>query len=526
MKIWVVTLLVLGVSNAHAQKIVPLYSGKAPGSENWDWQEAEMYSDLWQTRVVYNVSTPTLTAYLPPAAIANGTAIVICPGGAFHALSIDTEGMDVAKWLSSKGVAAFVLKYRLVKSETDDPVKEVSVKMADGRKFGEATSQLLPMAISDGLEAIKYVRKNAGQFNVNPGRIGIIGFSAGGTITAGVTFGGTGDSRPDFIAPIYAYIPPSMRDNKVPENAPPMFVVAATDDNLGLAPHSVSLYNKWLEAGMKAELHLYATGGHGFGMRTQNYPSDSWIDRFGDWMEMQGLFQRSDPKQPSGQITPQQIRQRKKETEEKFHNDWANLSRYREENKQVGLPKSGENRVVFMGNSITAGWIRMHPEFFISKPYVNRGIGGQTTPQMLIRFKQDVIDLKPTVVVILAGINDIAQATGPTTLEAIMDNISGMALLAKAHGIKVILSSVLPAFDFPSKPGLEPAGKVIELNQMIKKFAKENDIFYLDYFPALADSRNGMKKEYSGDEVHPTLEGYKVMEPMVEKAIETVLKKK
>ncbi|MEX2235464.1 MAG: GDSL-type esterase/lipase family protein [Cyclobacteriaceae bacterium] len=526
MRISIAALLLLCLSTAQAQQVIPLYSGKAPGSEKWDWQEAEMYSDDWQTRVVYNVSTPTLTAYLPPAATANGTAVVICPGGAFHALSIDTEGIDVAKWLSSKGVATFVLKYRLVKSETPDPVKEVSLKMADGKKFGEATSQLIPMAVADGLEAIKYVRKNAGRFKVNPERIGMIGFSAGGTITTGVTLNGSGETRPDFVAPIYAYIPPSMKDIMVPENAPPMFVAAATDDNLGLAPHSVALYNKWLEAGKPAELHLYANGGHGFGMRMQNYPSDSWIDRFGDWLEVQGLLQPSDPKHPLRQFTPQQMLQRKKETEEKFHNDWANLNRYREENKQVGLPKTGENRVVFMGNSITAGWIRSHPEFFVSKSYVNRGIGGQTTPQMLIRFKQDVIDLKPKVVVILAGINDIAQNTGPTTLEATMDNISGMALLAKAHGIKTILSSVLPAYDFPRRPGLEPASKVITLNRMIKKFANENDMFYLDYFPALVDSRNGMKKEYSSDEVHPNLEAYKIMEPMVERAIETVLRKK
>src|SRR5688572_5949498 len=124
MRISIIALLILWVSIAQAQQVIPLYSGKAPGSEKWDWQEAEMYSDDWQTRVVYNVSAPTLTAYLPPAATATGTAVVVCPGGAFHALSIDAEGIDVAKWLSSKGVAAFVLRYRLVKSETPDPVKE------------------------------------------------------------------------------------------------------------------------------------------------------------------------------------------------------------------------------------------------------------------------------------------------------------------------------------------------------------------------------------------------------------------
>ena len=526
MKIRIVTLLLLWISTAEAQKIIPLFQGKAPGSENWDWHEREMYSDLWQTRVVYNVAEPTLTVYLPPVHNANGTAVVICPGGAFHALSIDSEGIDVAKWLTTKGVAAFVLKYRLVKSETADPVREVSTKMAQGSKFNEDNAVVIPLAIADGLEAVRYVRKNAQQFNVDPERIGIIGFSAGGTVTAGVAYQGKDETRPDFIAPVYPYIPASLRDAEVPDNAPPMFILAASDDQLGLAPHSVTLYNKWLEARRSAELHLYAQGGHGFGMRMQNLPSDSWIERFGEWLEAQGLFLPADRKHPASQASPQEMLQRRKENEERIRNDWAYLGRFKEENAKLGPAKPGEDRIVFMGNSITAGWSRIHPEFFAGKPYVNRGIGGQTTPQMLIRFKQDVIDLKPKVVVILAGINDIAHNTGPTTLEAIMDNISAMALLAKANGARVILSSVLPAFDFPWRPGLEPAEKVIALNRLIKDFADKNEIHYLDYFSSLVDSRKGLKKEYSNDEVHPTLAGYKVMEPLVEKAIETVLKKK
>lgn len=526
MKKQLTLLLLFCCAFASAQKIIPLYPGKAPGAEKWDWQEAEMYSDQWQTRIVYNVSKPTLTAYLPPPAMANGTAVVICPGGAFHALSIDSEGIDVAKWLNKKGVAAFVLKYRLVKSNTDDPVKELSAKMAEGQRFDEDNAKLIPLAINDGLEAIRYVRKNASEFKVDPDRIGIIGFSAGGTVTAGVAYQGKGDTRPAFAAPIYAYLPPSMKEAVVPENAPPMFIAAASDDQLHLAPHSIALYNQWLVAKAPVEMHMYATGGHGFGMRTQYLPSDAWIDRFGEWLEAQGLFTRTGTRNPQRAFEPQEIQQRKREAEERLHNDWANLRRYQDENKELGPPETGENRVVFMGNSITARWITNRPEFFANKSYVNRGIGGQTTPQMLVRFTQDVIDLQPKAVVILAGINDIAQVTGPTTLKAIMDNISGMALLASAQGIKVILSSVLPAYDFPTKPGLEPAEKVIALNKMIKEFAQKNDFYYLDYFPVFKDSRNGMKKEFSNDEVHPTKEGYMVMEPMVEKAIDAVLKKK
>lgn len=520
MKIRLVVLFLLAASCLNAQQVIKLYPGKAPGSEKWNWSEAEMYSDLWQTRVVYNVSSPTLTAYLPPARNANGTAVVICPGGAFQALSIDSEGIEVAKWLNSKGVAAFVLKYRLMKTEVD-PVKEVSEKMADRKRFNEEYSRLIPLAIADGQEAVRYVRKHASEFNVNPERIGLMGFSAGGTVTTGVTFSAKGDSRPDFIAPVYAYLP-SLETQNVPDDAPPLFVVAATDDELGLASHSVRLSEKWVEAGKAAEFHLYSRGGHGFGMRKQYLASDTWIDRFGEWLEGQGLLMRSSPdRQPT--ITPQQVMQQRIEREERMRNDWPNLNRFREDNKKTPPPAPGEKRVVFMGNSITAGWSRLRPEFFENKPYINRGISGQTTPQMLIRFKQDVVDLKPQVVVILAGINDIAQNTGPTTLEATLDNISSMALLAKAHGIKVILCSVLPAYDFPWRPGLEPAGKVVALNKMIREFAAQNKLHYLDYFPALVDARNGMKKEFASDEVHPTVEGYKVMEPLVEQAIRKVL---
>jgi lysophospholipase L1-like esterase len=206
--------------------------------------------------------------------------------------------------------------------------------------------------------------------------------------------------------------------------------------------------------------------------------------------------------------------------------DWANTSRFKDENEKLAPPSSGEERVVFMGNSITQGWINTDPDFFAGKSYVNRGISGQTTPQMLVRFRPDVINLKPAVVVILAGTNDIAGNTGPSTLEMIMDNLISMAELAKANKIKVVLSSVLPAFDYPWKPGLEPAPKIVKLNEMIKTYAEKNNIVYLDYFSSTVDERKGLKKEYSADGVHPNLAGYKIMEPLVEAAIKKALGKK
>jgi len=204
-------------------------------------------------------------------------------------------------------------------------------------------------------------------------------------------------------------------------------------------------------------------------------------------------------------------------------NDWPNLRRYRSQNAAL-TPQA--HRVVFMGNSITDAWINFSPDFFSKNPYVDRGISGQTTPQMLVRFRQDVIDLKPEVVVILAGINDIAGNTGPSSLEMIEDNISSMSQLAKINGIKVVLSSVLPAFSFPWRPGIDPVEKITELNKWLKDYADKNGYVYLDYYSSLVDERKGLNIKYTKDGVHPNLLGYKIMEPLAEKAIARVVKQK
>ncbi|NDP26354.1 MAG: acylhydrolase [Flavobacterium sp.] len=204
--------------------------------------------------------------------------------------------------------------------------------------------------------------------------------------------------------------------------------------------------------------------------------------------------------------------------------DWANLNKYQNENATLQPVKPGQKRIVFMGDSITEGWSLT--DYFAGKPYVNRGISGQTTPQMLIRFRPDVIALKPTLVLIMAGINDIAGNTGPSTLEMITNNIFSMVELAKANQIKVILCSVLPASDFPWRKGLEPADKVIMLNKMIKTYADANGILYLDYYTAMVNDQKGLKSIYSEDGVHPNKAGYEVMNPLAGKAIEEVLSKK
>ncbi|NLD24485.1 MAG: acylhydrolase [Bacteroidales bacterium] len=204
--------------------------------------------------------------------------------------------------------------------------------------------------------------------------------------------------------------------------------------------------------------------------------------------------------------------------------DWANLERFREANEKLAPSLECDDRVVFMGNSITQGWIDQLPEFFApEKHYINRGISGQTTPQMLLRFRQDVINLRPKVVVILAGTNDIAGNTGPSTLEMIEDNIRSMTELAQANGIQVVLCSIVPAYDYPWRSGLEPAPKIMELNNRIKKYASTRGAVYCDYFTAMADDRNGLPAELSGDGVHPNKAGYAIMQPIVENAIARAL---
>lgn len=205
--------------------------------------------------------------------------------------------------------------------------------------------------------------------------------------------------------------------------------------------------------------------------------------------------------------------------------DFPNLARYRDDNAK--LPEHEKGRVVFMGDSTTDGWGRGGgSEFFPNKPYVNRGISGQTTGQMQLRFRQDVIGLHPEAVVILAGINDIAGNNGPASLDVVEDNLRSMAELAKANHIRVILASVLPASAFPWRPGYKPAAKIRALNEWIRRYAHDNKLVYLDYYSAMANTEGGLDPELATDGVHPTAAGYAVMTPLAQKAIEQTLKMK
>jgi lysophospholipase L1-like esterase len=210
--------------------------------------------------------------------------------------------------------------------------------------------------------------------------------------------------------------------------------------------------------------------------------------------------------------------------DEKILQDWANLSRYRDANAQLSVPGEAEKRVVFMGDSITDAWGRSHGVFFPGKPYINRGISGQTTPQMLVRFRPDVIALKPKAVVILAGTNDIAGNTGPESLEEIEGNLQSMAELARVNGIRVVLSSVMPVCDYIKPQTVKrPPEQIVALNAWIRTYCAQNHLTYLDYYSALIDDHAMFRKELTYDGLHPNDAGYAVMSPLAAQAIEAVL---
>ena len=205
------------------------------------------------------------------------------------------------------------------------------------------------------------------------------------------------------------------------------------------------------------------------------------------------------------------------------NSDWANLGYYEKRNRELGLPDENEKRIVFMGDSITEEWGNLYPEFFSGNYYINRGIGGQTTPQMLIRFKPDAIDLKPYAIIILAGTNDIAGNTGPSTVRMITDNIFSMAELAIAYEIKVVLASILPVYQYPWVDDvLDPPSAIDSINSKIKEYVENKGLLYLDYYSSMVDDRKGLKLDFTGDGVHPNEAGYRVMSAIAGEIISQV----
>ncbi len=267
--------------SVHPQEIIAL-PYETPEGVNWEGGEKAFYSDVWDTEVVCNVSKPTMEVFRPDPGMANGTSVVIAPGGGLYALSIESEGNMVARWLTKKGVTAFVLKYRLVPTGQDGvrDLNETSSNNLD--EFKRLISAVMPYSVSDGLAAVNHVRDHAEEWGLKKDRIGFMGFSAGGAVTMGVAYNATDADQPDFLVPVYAWTD-AMPVQPVSKDEPPMLVICATDDPLGLAKGSVELYNSWNDARQNVALHMYSKGGHGFGMREQGLPSDSWIERFYDW---------------------------------------------------------------------------------------------------------------------------------------------------------------------------------------------------------------------------------------------------
>ena len=280
-------LLIAGYSKA--QTVIPLYNGAAPGSEKWNWEEKQIKADIGT--IVMDVSHPSLTAYVP--ANPNGTAVIIAPGGAFHVLAFDHEGTEVAKRLNAKGITAFVLKYRVVHDDPAHPENSIGNLMANKnyKKLDSLNAPVVPLALQDGLTAVKYVREHAADYKIDPDKIGFMGFSAGGTVTMSVVYSATDESRPNFVAPVYAY-EGAIIGSTVPSAKTPLFICAASDDDLGFATHSVHIYLKWLEANQPAELHMYEQGKHGFGTKQQSLPVDTWMNRFTDWLAMHNFIKQ------------------------------------------------------------------------------------------------------------------------------------------------------------------------------------------------------------------------------------------
>jgi cyanophycinase len=517
------------------QPEIPLYAGPIPNSR-------KSTTPIDTTVVTYGnppidiqlgVNVPTLTVFLPERSKANGGAVIICPGGGYQILATSHEGSDMARRFNEEGVAAFVLRYRLPKDET----------MID-KSIGP---------LQDAQRTIQLVRERAAEWGLRTNRIGILGSSAGGHLasTAGTHWqkalidNQKGTSlRPDFMIlnyPVisfsdslthggsrvsligkktfssddhrYGRIPAGAKELgladpdvlnysnelQVDANTPPTFITAPLTDKVVPVGNTFAFAAALQQNKVPVETFVYAAGEHGYGM-INPAATEQWMENCIAWMKRMDFI-------------PQ-------------NRDWANLGRFESQNERLGPVKEGEERVVFMGNSITEGWSNLDPGFFKDKPFVNRGISGQTTPQMLIRFRPDVIDLRPSVVVILAGTNDIAGNTGPMTLEQTRDNIISMCELARSNNIRVVLCSVLPAFDFGWSPGREPAEKIVRLNGMLRAYADKQGIPWVDYHTPMKDERNGLRKEYGEDGVHPNQSGYRAMEPLVEEGIRKALGQK
>ncbi len=287
MKTSLSVVLFFGVQFLFAQQIVEL-PYEHPISIEWKKEEKQYFTKIWNTQVVTNVSKPTLMVYKPSPEKQNGTSVVIAPGGGMYALSIENEGTTVAEWLVERGITAFVLKYRLVPTEQEDGIQDLlDIVERDNDERIRITKEVLPFSVSDGLNAISYVRTHSEALGVDPQKIGFMGFSAGGMVAFGVVNECDKQNRPNFLVPVYAEN--ELIDPQPNSLTPPTLFVAAANDEFIDASQFTSWYDRWHKAGIRTEMHLYAKGGHGFGTMKKGLPVSKWLDRFYEWMVSEGL---------------------------------------------------------------------------------------------------------------------------------------------------------------------------------------------------------------------------------------------
>jgi lysophospholipase L1-like esterase len=405
-----------------------------------------------------------LGVYQPdPLVRPTGTAVVICGSDKTEALEKAILGD-----LSRGGCAGFVLKNQ--------------------------QAALLPGNVT---RAVEHIQTNAAEYKIRPEKLGLIALDASDKL-------GAVAERFAFVALIDPVALPKWKISSLP-----VFIEASKEKG----PDLLRFYAQGSKAGGHIDLHLYEH------TMAESAKSTQCLD----WLGSLGYLKPLSEEKTEALKSKEAWENLAKYYDDKLHKDWAWLTRYEGDNSKLGAPAAGEKRVIFMGDSITEGWINTDPEFFKTNHYIDRGIGGQTTPQMLVRFREDVVNLQPRVVILLAGINDIAENTGPSKIENVAGHLFSMCEIARAHGCKPILCSVLPAAGFPWHPGVNPVQTILRLNGMLKDYAGANQLAYVDYYSAVVAENQGLKKDLANDGVHPNLAGYKILEPLAEAAISKAL---
>ena len=420
-----------------------------------------------QTKTVTLASDPggpTLGVYEPdPLVRPTGTAVVICDSGKRDALE-----KAILSDLSKAGCAGFSLQKKPA-----------------------------PLTPADVVRAIDYLQANAAEYHIRTEKVGLLALD--GAIPLGAA------AKP--VAFLGLIDPIGLPKWKVA--FPPVFIETSPDKSADV----LRFYTKAARSGARLDLHLDGPA----------MPDDAKSAQWIDWLGSLGYLKPLSEEKTEALKNKEAWDNLAKYYDEKLHKDWASLARYEDDNARLGAPAPGEQRVIFMGDSITDSWINDDPDFFKTNKYVDRGIGGQTTPQMLVRFREDVVNLHPQVVIILAGINDIAENTGPSKIENVAGNIFTMCEVATVHGCKPILCSVLPTTGFPWHAGLDPIPLISKLNALLQDYARARNLAYVDYYSALVAGDKGMPKDRARDGLHPNLAGYKVMEPLAKAAIDKTL---